>query len=118
MESNKNRYTVLEHLDAAEEQSLAEDQRRNRHVHGIAHVAIQPADHQMLWRRDGRRCPQALKGEAGEGVKQQREAGADQQRTEHAKGRETQQRRRHMPSVNPVGDKDGQRPRRNHQKNG
>lgn len=117
MESQDDEHAILQHLDAAKEQSLADDQRRYGHVHRIAHVAIQPADYQVDGRRDGRGRTQALHGEAVERVDQHGKANTDQQRAKRAKGDEAQQRRRYLPSADPVRKKDSEAPRRNHQKN-
>src|SRR5689334_5961238 len=40
MESHDDEHAILQHLDAAKEQSLAGDQRRYSHVYWITHVAI------------------------------------------------------------------------------
>jgi hypothetical protein len=47
-----------------EQETLAGDQRRERDVHRIADVAIEPGDDEALWRHHGRRCAQALQREA------------------------------------------------------
>lgn len=54
----------------AEEQSLAEDHREHREVHGIAHESINPGhDERLGWRNWRGRSP--VEGEQGEGVKQE-----------------------------------------------
>lgn len=44
VECRPNRYTVLENTDIAKNQSLPENQRYDRHIHRISHIAIPAAD--------------------------------------------------------------------------
>ena len=51
---------VQQQPEPAQEQRLACDGRQHRHVHGVADVAIHPANDQTLGRGNRRRCPEAL----------------------------------------------------------
>src|SRR5215470_15982851 len=89
---------VLQEPHVPEEQRLADNQRRHRHIYRVANVAVQTRDHESLWWGDGRRGAKALEGEACEGVEQDREPGRHQQSPEHAKPDETDQRWGHAPA--------------------
>src|SRR5215218_4299204 len=57
---------VQQYSETAQEQRLANDGRQYRYVHGVANVAIHPADDQTLGRSNRRRCPEALYDESYE----------------------------------------------------
>src|SRR5215203_6716678 len=54
---------VQQQSELAQEQRLTDDDRQYRHIHGVADVAIHPADDQTLRCGDRYRCPQALHDE-------------------------------------------------------
>src|SRR5262249_7027767 len=82
---------VFKKRDASAKQSLSQDQRQQCHVHGISHVAIKPGDDQVLGRRNGRRCPQALDGEAREGIEEDGQAREDYQPSQNPKWEKAKQ---------------------------
>src|SRR5215217_3885806 len=51
---------VEQQTELAQEQRLADDDRQYRHIHGVADIAIQPADDQALRCGDRYRCPEAF----------------------------------------------------------
>src|SRR5262245_29873409 len=54
-EPKPHHQSVFEDRHAAEKQSLAEDQREDCHINGVAHVAVEAAHDQMLRWRNRRR---------------------------------------------------------------
>src|SRR5579872_5808661 len=62
--------SVLQQRNASEEQSLAEDQRRDGNIHGVAHVAIQSGNHEAPRGSNGRRRAQPLNRETRKGIQQ------------------------------------------------
>src|SRR5262252_7936446 len=90
VEAQPDNHAVLEHADAAEEQSLPEDQRDNGHVHRIAYVPVETGDNQMLRRSDRCRRAQALNGKARERIEQNGKAQGDQPRSDRAKRKEAE----------------------------
>src|SRR5215471_2835469 len=109
-------YSVTEQPGVAEEESLAEDHRQHSHVHGVAHVTIEPGHDQMLGRRDGRRRPQALDREAGERIEQDRQPGGDHQPAQHAERKKAERRRSQSPAGDRPGNVDSEGPGSDYQK--
>jgi hypothetical protein len=107
---------ILEQPDAAEEQSLAEEKRRNGNIHRVAHVAIESGYYQPLGGSDGRGRPQPLYGEKSKGIKQDRKPGDDHQGSDDAERVKAEQRRGEAPATNRPGDIHGKRPRSDNQK--
>jgi hypothetical protein len=98
-----NKQSVPQQRDAAEEQSLAEDQQRHGHIHGIADPAIEPGNDQVL--RGSDRCgrPRSLKCETDEGIEQDGKTTHDHQSPEDAQGENAEQRRSEAPASNCPG---------------
>ena len=59
---------VFQQRNIAQKQALTENRAHDCHVHRIAYVAIEPADHQVARRKNGRRRSQALYGKSHEGI--------------------------------------------------
>ena len=78
---------VEQQVGAAQQQRLADDRRRDGDVHHVAHVAVRPADHQLLGRRRRRRRAEPLDHEARERLDEHRAARDHQDRAEHAQRR-------------------------------
>lgn len=68
---------VFENTQVAKYQGLAQHDRYHREIHGVAHVAIEAADHEALGGKYGGGCAHFLKGEAGEGLEQDCEGRGD-----------------------------------------
>ena len=115
-EPEPHHQSVLEKRDAAEQQSLTEDQRDYGHIHGVAHVPIESGDDQMLRRGDRRRRPQALDGEAGEGIEQHGQPRGDHQTAHDAQRKKAEQRQSQAPAGEGPGNIGGESPRSDRQK--
>ena len=116
MGQGPERQAPFEHAGAAEEEPLADDQRDERDIHGIADVAIPAGHDEVLWRRDRRRGAEALQREAREGVEQDGESSGDQRYADPAEGRPAEQRRGHMPTVQQPRHVERNKARRDDQK--
>jgi hypothetical protein len=88
---------------AGEEDGLAEDQGGDREVHRVADEEVEATDHQGAGGRDRGRGAKPLPSEAGEGFKDDGEAGGDPDEACPAEGTGAVARRQRAP----VGDQPG-----------
>src|SRR5215470_17926964 len=83
---------VFEKRRVGEEESLAEDERDDADIHGIAHVAEQASDDKMLRGENRSGRAESLESEAREGVEKHGKAGEDQQYAGEANGGNAEER--------------------------
>lgn len=88
MRGQPGKYCVLEEVQVAQEEGLAENHRCDRDVHGVSDVAVGTFDDQVFRGKDGCRSADALEGEASEGFQHYGDAGGDQHDSDCAEGRE------------------------------
>lgn len=108
----------FQHTRASKQQPLADDDGEERDVHRIPHVAIPPGDDEVLWRRDGCRCAEALQRESREGVENDREARDDEDDADPTERREAEQRWGDVPAAQEPRDVQRDRAGREHQEEG
>src|SRR5215216_2848440 len=75
--------SVHQQTELAQEQPLTDDGRQYGHIHGVADIAIQPADDQALRRGDRRWCPEAFYDETYERLNQHDQSCDEQYHPEH-----------------------------------
>src|SRR5215216_7333656 len=63
--------SVQQQTELAQEQRLTDDGCQYGHIHGVAHIAIQPADDQSLRGGDRCRCTEAFHHETYKGLNRQ-----------------------------------------------
>ena len=115
MECHPDRNAVFKNAEIAEEQSLSQNQRHDRHIHRIPDIAIETADDETARRKDGRRRTQTLNREACEGIQQDRQTCDHQQYSENSKREDSGQWRLHLPPADQPGEVPRNRSRGNDQ---
>jgi len=115
MECRPNGNTVFKNVTIAKKQPLPENQRRDRHIHRISHIAIETADDQVARWENWRRRTESFKRKAREGLQEDGKPCGHQQHAENPKRKNSGQRCCNLPVADQPGDVPRNGSRRNDQ---
>jgi len=107
VEGQEDQRGVAQHRGRGKDQRLANQHQHDSQVHGVAHVAVRPGDHERLRRVNRRRCAFADEGktrrrpEVGGDAQEKRQKPRELQRAEARWGRGRREEQ--------VGNEDGDR---------